>query len=169
VHLKTALDDPEYAVQPRFATITYLNYGCALLELDRLDEAAAAARRAVELGNEANDLVSVSMAAHLLCEVTLNSGDLAGAVSLSHQTVALATQAGDPLSEALAHDLRASCLAAAGDLPAAMEAWQQALAIFRSLRHVFQQPLEQWLSELAVSAETLKRDSQRRAAARRMT
>ncbi|MEU8080279.1 BTAD domain-containing putative transcriptional regulator [Catellatospora citrea] len=169
-HLQKALADPDHGHNPQFATITYLNYACALIELDWLDEAQASLMKSLQLAEDARDLLNACYVHHNLAEVALRRNDFASAQVHAEHELELAAQLGDPLRRGAALDILGSCLAF-HDQRAAVQRWEEALDVYRALQHRLSINLEDWikvLEEGMPTAELVERDAARRRHARRM-
>lgn len=169
-HLRMAMADPDYGHNPRYASVTYINYGCALIEMGRLDEAESRLLWALRLALEAGDDVNAGFSHQNLAEITLRRHDPARARVHAEEALRFADRLGDPLCRAAALDLVASSQAF-DDLDEAALTWGRALEIYRSLRHRLQNPVEQWLGKLDGGmdrARVIELDLQRRCLARRM-
>jgi tetratricopeptide (TPR) repeat protein len=165
-----ALADPDYGHNPRYAAVTYVNYGCALIEMGRLDEAESRLMWSLRLTLEAGDDVNAGFSHHNLAEIFLRRCDPARARVHAEEALRFADRLGDPLRRAVALDMLASGQAF-DDLGAAVLTWRRALEIYRSLRHRLQDSLEAWLRRLETGpdrAQVLEFDSERRCLARRM-
>jgi DNA-binding SARP family transcriptional activator len=168
-HLRQALQDLDHRENPSYATITYLNFGCALIDLDELAEAHDFLTRSLDLARRAGDDIHACFAHNNLAEIALRRHDPGTALTHAGQALRHAIQAGDPLRHATALDMLASCQAFR-DLQAAVGTWRRALEIYCRLRHRLRTALEDWLARLdtSVTSEVIRLDEQRRRAARRM-
>lgn len=133
-----------------YATVTYINYGCALIGLNRLDEAQAALLTAERYAVEAGDALNAARVHYNLAEVALLRDDSAAALEYAHRDHDLAVQIGDPLRRAIALDMLASATLAS-DRAAAISLWLKALGTYREVGHRLAVPLERWLAELDAS------------------
>jgi DNA-binding SARP family transcriptional activator/tetratricopeptide (TPR) repeat protein/DNA-binding XRE family transcriptional regulator len=166
-HLRTALADPEYGTDPQYATITYLNLGCALVDLERHTEAEAAIDRALEFAIAVHDKQNACHAYHSLTEIALCRDDLPAARRRAHQQAELAAEIGDPLRQAAAADMLASCLVRQHTAQARRH-WQYAYEIYAGLQHPLATALSEWLVDLDSidPADLADRDRARRRHAR---
>ena len=101
-HLRMALADPDYGHNPRYAAVTYVNYGCALIEMGRLDEAESRLMWSLRLTLEAGDDVNAGFSHHNLAEIFLRRCDPARARVHAEEALRFADRLGDPLRRAVA-------------------------------------------------------------------
>ncbi|MEU6073481.1 BTAD domain-containing putative transcriptional regulator [Micromonospora sp. NPDC047074] len=169
-NLRQALADPDYSHDPAHATITYLNYGCALIDLDRLDEAYESLTRSLRLAEQAGDDINAGYVQHNLAEICLRRHDPVAARSHAEEELRLAEQAGDVLRRAVALDMLASCRLF-DDALVSISLWKEALDTYRTLRHRLQAGLDDWMKRLRLdmpTTEAIRLDARRRRLARRM-
>jgi tetratricopeptide (TPR) repeat protein len=168
-HMRAALAYPEHVSQPHIAVALYINYGCALLDLDNLVEAAEALTKALDVALQTDDLQRACYAHHSLAEVSLRRSHADDARLHADAEVHLARRCGDPLRLAAAFDMLASTICHS-DRQTARQHWQEAQTLYQELNHRLAEPLAVWLNTLeTLDAEALSRaDSVRRQKARKL-
>ncbi|GIH02154.1 SARP family transcriptional regulator [Rhizocola hellebori] len=169
-HLRTALSCPDYS-QADHATTAYVNLGCALIDLGRLDEATETLHHALALSERVGDAVNACHSNDNLTEVALRQGDAAAAQHHAEQQLQLARRIGDPVRTAAALDMLASAVVA-HDPGRAHGHWLAACELFGQLNHRVAPVLQAWLAALEQSwpdPATLRAlDSERRGRIRKL-
>jgi len=168
-HLEIALAEKVYSSSPGNAIPLNINYGCALIDLGRLDEATDALTRALSLTGVSQDPINACHAHQNLAEIALRRSDPSTAAQHARQELNLATQIGDPLRQATAHDMLGSATCGR-DTREARRHWEQAHAIYHKLHHRRASVLTQWLDTLGNlnRSEMLAADTNRRLQIRKM-
>ncbi|WP_247673123.1 BTAD domain-containing putative transcriptional regulator [Micromonospora sp. C51] len=167
--LRLALTYPAYRDNPQYAITAQVNLACALIALERNDEAASALDEALTAAFTLGDLQNACIIYANLVEVALRRGQHQTARKYAEEQLRLAEELGDPLRTAVARDNLASTLLP--DEPdIARQHWAEAHRIYLELHHPLSDVLGPWLATLSSFAdrdELISSDDLRRQRARR--